>query len=251
MSPKYGGPVGLADEPLPPDAVGLLEGITSTRAIRRYLEEPVPPEALRAILFAASRAPSGSNRQPFRFVVLTDGPKAMEAKALIAESARAAWGNKRRRDGYDSGSGAVAGSNKARMADAMQEYVDHFDHVPVLILPCLIRYRDANSFEGASVYPACQNLLLAARGLGYGGVLTGWNFGVDRPLRDLLAIPENVYIAATITVGRPAGGHGPVRRRPLQELVFEEEWEVPAPWATDPPGTRHTAAGPSAAGSSQ
>ena len=245
MSPKYGGRVGLADEPLPPDVVGLLEGITSTRAIRRYRDEPVPPEALRAILFAASRAPSGSNRQPFRFVVLTDGPKATAAKALIAESARAAWRHKRRRDGYDSGSGAVDGSNKARMAGAMQEYVDHFDRVPVLILPCLIRYRDANPFEGASVYPACQNLLLAARALGLGGVLTGWHFGVDRQLRDLLAIPENVFIAATITVGRPAGGHGPVRRRPLHELVFEEEWEMPAPWAADPPETRHTAAGPS------
>ena len=64
-----------ADDPgtLPPDTVGLLEGLTTTRSIRRYRDEPVPPDALRAMLFAATRAPSGSNRQPFRFVVLTDG----------------------------------------------------------------------------------------------------------------------------------------------------------------------------------
>jgi len=68
---------------LPADTVGLLEGISSTRAIRRYRDEPVPPEALRAILFAATRAPTGSNRQPFRFIVLTDGPKARQAKRLI------------------------------------------------------------------------------------------------------------------------------------------------------------------------
>ena len=53
----------------------MLEGLTSTRAIRRYTDDPVPPEALRAMLFAATRAPSGSNRQPFRFLVLTDGPE--------------------------------------------------------------------------------------------------------------------------------------------------------------------------------
>jgi nitroreductase len=244
MSPNYRCLVGLADEPLPADVVGLLEGIASTRAIRRYRDEPVSPEALRAILFAATRAPSGSNRQPFRFLVLTDGRKAHAAKALIADSARTAWRLKRQRDGYDSGSGAVGGSNKARMADSMQEYVDRFDQVPALILPCLIRYRESNRFEGASVFPACQNLLLAARGLGYGGVLTGWHFGVDRELRDLLGIPEDVFIAATITLGRPAGSHGPVRRRPLEELVFEEAWDTPAPWAVDPPGTRHTSAGP-------
>lgn len=238
--------MGLEDEPLPADIVGLLEGITSTRAIRRYRAEPVPPHVLRAIVFAASRAPSGSNRQPFRFVVLTDGPKAQAAKSMIAKSARAAWGHKRQQDRYDSGSGAVERTPKARMADAMQEYVDRFDEVPVLILPCLVRYRDPNSFEGASVFPACQNILLAARALGYGGVLTGWHFGVQQELRDLLAIPEHVFIAATITLGRPLGGHGPVRRRPLRELVYSETWDVPPDWAVDPPGTRHTSAGPPA-----
>jgi nitroreductase len=236
----------LADEPLPPDAVGLLEGITSTRAIRRYRPERVPPEALRAILFAASRAPSGSNRQPFRFVVLSDGPKAQQAKSLIAESARSAWDHKRRWDGYDSGSGRDDRTPKARMARAMQEYVDRFDQVPVLILPCLVRYRDANAFEGASVFPACQNILLAARALGYGGVLTGWHFGVERQLRELLDIPDHVFIAGTITLGRPVGGHGPVRRRPLAELVYGDSWGSPPGWAVDPPGTRYTAAGPAA-----
>src|SRR5580704_8725035 len=99
--------MGLEEEPLPDDAVGLLEGIASTRAIRRYLDEPVPPEALRAILFAATRAPSGSNRQPFRLIVLNDGPNAAEAKRLIAASARRIWTGKRQADRYDSGTGAV------------------------------------------------------------------------------------------------------------------------------------------------
>jgi nitroreductase len=229
---------------LPADSVGLLEGITTTRAIRRYTDDAVPHDALRAMLFAASRAPTGSNRQPFRFVVLTDGPKARDAKALIGGVAQRFWAAKREADGYDEGSGSDTSSPKARMARSMQEFVDRFEHVPVLILPCLIRYRQPTPFEGASIYPACQNLLLAARALGYGGVLTEWHMGVEKELRDLLGIPDDVFMAATITVGKPAGRHGPVRRRPLGELVYDEVWEHSAAWAVDPAGTRFTSAGP-------
>lgn len=234
----------LASTPLPTDTVGLLEGLSTTRAIRRYHDEPVPAEVLRAILFAATRAPTGSNRQQFRFITLTDGPKAHAAKELIAGAARDLWKRKQDNDGYQTGSGLVENSPKARMAASMQDYVDHFDRVPALVLPCLIRYREPSSFEGSSVYPACQNILLAARALGYGGVLTGFQAFVESELRSLLDIPDNVFVAATITLGRPIGHHGPVRRRPIGELVYGEGWgEVPA-WAVDPPGTRHTAAGP-------
>jgi nitroreductase len=240
---------GLARQALPADTVGLLEGICTTRAIRRYRHEPVPPDALRAILFAATRAPSGSNRQPFRFVVLTDGPTAHEAKRLIGTAARRIWGSKRSLDGYDRGSAVDDRSPKARMARTMQAFVDDFEAVPVLILACLVRYRDPMPAEGASIYPACQNILLAARALGYGGVLTGWQQAVDAELRALLGAPEDVHLAATLTLGRPVGSHGPVRRRPLPELVFDERWGAPPAWAVDPPGTGHTAAGPPTGGS--
>ena len=101
---------------MPTDSIGLLEGISTTRAIRRYRDEPVPPDALAAMLFAATRAPSGSNRQPFRFLVLRDGEHALEAKRLIGESARRIWGGKRTADGYDRGSGRDESTPKARMA---------------------------------------------------------------------------------------------------------------------------------------
>jgi nitroreductase len=234
----------LEPAPLPTDTVGLLEGLVSTRAIRRYSDEAIPPAALRAMLFAATRAPSGSNRQPFRFVVLEDGPVARAAKILIGGAARAVWADKRRYDRYDSGSGSRPSSPKARMGAALQSYVDHFDRVPVLVLPCLIRYREPNPAEGASIYPACQNLLLAARALNYGGVMTFWHAAVEADLRELIKMPAEVSIAATITLGRPAGRHGPVRRRPLADAVFGEAWGSSPDWAVDPPGTAHTSAGP-------
>lgn len=234
----------LGDTPLQADRVGLLEGLATTRAIRRYSNEPIPERDLRDILFAATRGPSGSNRQPFRFLVLTDSGKARAAKALIGEQARRMWQAKRRDDGYDRGSGRASDSPKARMARTMQEYVDGFESAPVLVLPCLLRYRKPAPMEGASVYPAVQNLLLGARALGYGGVITGFHAMAEAELKELLGVPEEVFIAATITLGRPRGRHGPVRRRPMTELVFGDEWGEAPDWAVDPPGTRYTSAGP-------
>ena len=227
-----------------PEPVGLLDGIATTRAIRRFRDDPVTDEQLATIMFAASRAPSGSNRQPFRFIVLRDGPTALAAKAALGRAARRMWGGKRATDVYDEGSGAEPDSPKARMARTMQHFVDHFDEVPAVILAVLLRYRDANPSEGGSVYPACQNLLLAARAIGLGGVLTGFHALVEPELRGLLAIPDGAALHATIALGRPAGGHGPVRRRPLRELVFEGRWGEPPAWAVDPPGTRFAQAGP-------
>jgi nitroreductase len=228
----------------PERPVSLYEGLISTRAIRRYTDEELPDQVLRDILFAATRAPSGSNRQPFRFVVLTSGPVAEEAKRLIGEGARRFWAAKRQEDGYEKGSGTDAGSPKARMSRTMQRYVDTYESVPVVILACFVPYRHTRHTDGASVYPACQNLLLAARALGYGGVMTAWHHAVDAELRSLLAVPDNVLFMATITLGRPAGRHGPVRRRPLSELVYGERWGEAPRWAVDPSGVGHTAAGP-------
>ena len=215
----------------------LLEGLATTRAIRRFTPEPVSDDDLAAVLFAATRAPSGTNRQNFRFVVLRDGPRAAEAKAALGQAFRAGWSQKEATDGYRDGSGADDSSPKARMARTMQRFVDRFEETPVVVLACLIRHRAPNPSEGASVYPACQNLLLAARARGLGGVLTNWHGPVEPELRRILGIPDDVAIAAVIPLGHPEGRHGPVRRRPLAELVYEDGWEQPAPWAVDPPGT--------------
>jgi nitroreductase len=123
----------LENLPLAGDEVGLLEGLTSTRAIRRYRDEPIPEPVLRDILFAATRAPSGSNRQPFRFIVLTDSERARKAKELVAGAAQAIWAHKSRNDKYDKGSGVDPDSPKSRLARTMQSYVDDFARVPCLV----------------------------------------------------------------------------------------------------------------------
>ena len=223
----------MQDEDIP-----LLEGMATTRAIRRFRPDPIPDPDLYAMFWHASRAPSGSNRQPFRFMVLRDGVRARDARKVLGEAFRSEWATKRAADGYDAGSGSDANSRKARMANAMQQFVDRFEDIPVVVLACHEPYRPLTPFDGANVYPACQNLLLAARALGYGGVMTMWHVLVETELRAVLGIPENVFIAATLALGRPEGSHGPVRRRPLDQIVYEDRWEQAAPWAVDPEGTR-------------
>ena len=228
--------------------IGLLEGLATTRAIRRFRPDPIPDDDLAAILWHATRAPTGSNRQPTRYLVLRDGPKAVEAKALLGRSFRESWNQKVAADGYDRGSGLDPTTPKGRQAAAMQRFVDRFEDIPVVVLPCLLlgHYRADRLSSGGSVYPACQNLLLAARALGYGGVMTMWHYFAEAELRSVLAIPDDAAIAATIALGRPEGGHGPVRRRPLVEVVYDDGWGEAAPWAVDPPGTRF-AGGPRSA----
>ncbi|MEZ5166711.1 MAG: nitroreductase family protein [Acidimicrobiales bacterium] len=172
--------------------------------------------------------------------MLSEGPVAAEAKKIVARGARAVWDAKRKNERYDEGSGNDPNSPKARMARSMEHYVDAMADVPVLILPCFLRHREPTVTEGASVYPACQNLLLAARGLGYGGVLTIWHAFVEDELRELLEMPEDATVAATITLGKPAGSHGPVRRVPLAELVYDGKWGDSAPG----PSTRPAPATP-------
>ena len=226
--------------------VGLLEGLATTRSIRRYLDEPIPERDLATILWSATRAPSGTNRQPFRFLVLRDGERARTAKSLLGEAFRRGWAEKFADEGWRPPARGRGRTRKVRMLHAMQQFVDGFEAIPVVVLACFVRYRPLTHAEGASIFPACQNLLLAARALGYGGCFSGWHVLVERELRELLAIPDEVEISLTITLGRPAGRHGPVRRRPVGELVFEERWGESAPWAEDPPGTRFTRGGPPA-----
>lgn len=220
------------------DVPDLLTGLATTRAIRRIAPDPIPDDDLSAIMWHATRAPSGTNRQPARFVVLRDREPAPAAKRMLADAFRTSWDRKSADEGYRTGSALDPDSPKGRQRAAMEYFVEHFADFPVVVLACLVRYREPHSSEGASIYPACQNLLLAARALGYGGVLTGWHASVERELRELLAIPDGVWIAATIPLGRPLGAHGPVRRLPIGDVVFDGAWGDHAGWVTDPPGTR-------------
>jgi nitroreductase len=82
---------------------------------------------------------------------------------------------------------------------------------------------------GGSIFPAMQNFLLAARAQGLGACLTSWGaYAGEQLLRDAVGVPDDWMVAGHIVVGWPKGGHGPVRRRPLSEVVNLDRWDEPA-----------------------
>ena len=227
----------------PTPTIDLFEGIATARTIRRYHFDDVPEEHLTKILWAATRAPSGTNRQPFRFIVLRNSERAKQAKTLLAGAFQTNWAKKCADEGWDSGDFDLE-SRRGRTLSAMQFFVDHFERIPVIVIACFERFREPTHGEGASVFPACQNLLLAARALGYGVCFSGWHLAVEDELRELLEVPEGVELSLSMTLGKPRGKHGPLRRRPMNEVVFEDGWGESASWAVDPPGSRFSRGGP-------
>jgi len=218
--------------------LSFIEGLTTTRTIRRYLDTPVTNDQLAMMMHIATRAPSGSNRQPFRFVVLRNGDNASQVRKLLGEGANEVWQAKKSKNEFGDASPT---SRTARMLASMDHYVATFASAPVIVLPCMVRYREPTPTEGASIYPAVQNLLLGARAVGLGGALTMFHRTRETEIRSLLAIPDDAFIAATITLGVPAGRHGPVRRKPIGQSVYEDGWDASPDWAVDPEGTRFTA----------
>jgi nitroreductase len=191
------------------------------RAVRLFRPEPVPSALIRQILEAAVKAPNGSNWQVWRFLVVTDPELRTRIGALYRESYIA---------------------NLPRVPDATLEarggreatiLSEHFGEAPVHIVICdvpredLLHVPGAVLMLGASIYPACQNIMLAATALGLGSVLTTvWRHRA-MVLKDLLGVPAEYEIGAIIPLGWPARDYGPPLRRPAAEVAFGDRWGQP------------------------
>jgi nitroreductase len=193
--------------------------------MRRLKPDPVPGEHIKKLIWAATRAPSGGNRQGWRFLVVTDPEKRRGVGALYKE----AW-DRYVSEGYTARPESLppeqAASNE-RVLKSSQWLADHMGEVPVLIVVCSFQ-ADASVNQGvaagASIYPAVQNLMLAARALGLGTVLTTLHRWNEPRLRTLLGIPETVDTAALIPVGWPKGRFGPALRQPPEHVTYWDQW---------------------------
>jgi len=107
----------------------------------------------------------------------------------------------------------------------MHDHMVNGADVPVCILLCIKPQRGPSDLEqGASIFPAMQNFLLAARAQGLGAAVVLWHRMVEDELRSALGMPDDWWIAATVTAGWPVGAHGPVTRRPVGEVVSVDGW---------------------------
>ena len=192
--------------------IDLFEAIDSQRAIRRFKPDPVPDELITRLLQAAIKAPSGGARQGWSFIVIRD----QATKDKIGELYRTG-------DGF-SITPDMTGQVR-RVYGAAQYLEDHMEDVPVFILVC-IEANATGTFSAASIYPAVQNILLAARGLGLGSCLTTRQMRFEQDIKQLLNIPEEVATAALLPIGFPAEGvgYGPTRRKALEEVAFDGGW---------------------------
>lgn len=180
----------------------------SQRAIRAFTTEEVPEELVNQVLTAAIHAPSGSNTQPWHFIVIRD-QAVKDAISEVYEEARAAT--------YGSTRPATGGPRQPLSA------------VPVLIVACVHTPASGQAgFQtGASIYPSVQNLMLAARALGLGTVLTTLHRRRKERIHDILGIPKHIESAAIIPLGWPDREYGPNRRQPLEKFVMYDRWTGP------------------------
>jgi nitroreductase len=201
----------------------LWEAMSTARAIRRFTAERVDPAVLGRALQAATWAPSGGNQQPWRFVVL-DSPASREALATGAARAMANIERVYRmtRPAPDDD------SPRARTNRATYALHDGAATVPTAVLFCVKEQPSTPALMlGGSIYPAMQNFLLAARALGLGACVTGWQVGGEPELRAGVGVPPEWHLASIVILGWPAGHHGPLRRRPLAEVAVRDRWDQP------------------------
>lgn len=220
----------------------------TTPATRVFTDDPVPDEVLHRMLDHARFAPNGGNRQGWTVIVLKDP----DTRRRVRELYQLGWREYTAhvREGLvpfaatDRGRwpGPAVDLDAARATPAPQEFADHLEHVPALLLvvaefaalATVDNGLDRQSIVGGgSVYPFCHNLLLAARNEGLGGVLTTAVARQEPALRELLGIPEGHGVAALLALGRPVTVLTRLRRAAVEEFTVVDRFDGP-PFTTGP-----------------
>jgi nitroreductase len=208
----------------------LFEILRSTNTCRFYKEDPVDDETLARVLSAARWAPTGGNRQPVNLVVTKNHEKKLELQKLYLPL----WNEYT--VGIRDGSVKV-GTKDKRIVDNADYFANNLANIPVLVTVCA-RLEDVHPTDvnlerlsivgGASVYPAVQNILLAARQNGLGSALTTLLCAVESRVKELLQIPEHVSTAAMLALGWPEKDFpSKLTRKPLSEIAWLESFGMP------------------------
>ena len=201
------------------------EVMFTQRAIRYWVEEPVSRELIERVIEAASKAPSGSNHQPWIFVVADSDP----VKTRLAEALR---------DYYEEGplktlvesSQKTEDSSQRLMMSGAENFFTNLRTAPAIIIPCLYKLSSPTSemntlAAGSSIYLAVQNMLLAARALGLGTLMTTSHSLIEEVIREVCRIPEDAQPAALIPIGFPAVKFGPTKRKPVRDIIVWNQWK--------------------------
>jgi nitroreductase len=209
-----------------PETPDIFEVIHSMRAMRRLKPDPVPDDLIRQILLAGQAAPSGGNTQRWRFLVLKDPEIKKKVQVYYKKAFDEVVGP--RYDTSPSPPGQSADSHRRTKA-ANQYLTDHYHEAPVWIVACLEDGPNPGRSAGSSIYPAVQNMLVAARALGLGSTLTTRHLQYEKETEAAMGIPPGFHSYAILPIGYPIGHFGPVGRGPLSDVVYLDGWGKPYP----------------------
>jgi nitroreductase len=209
--------------------VDLYDGLMTTRAMRRFTDEPVSDEDIWACLRAAVQAPSGGNIQPYQFLVVTDP----STRATLGDIYLRSWQRyfPAVQAATPPAKDEAGAKRQARNMAVSDELAHHLGEVPVHVLVLVPRISmTLTDDEGpmdvgtvyASVYPAVQNFMLAARSRGLGTVLTTVYKIHEQEVLVVCGIPDRYEVAALLPLGHPKGTWGVAARRPAESLT---SWE--------------------------
>ena len=207
-------------------ATDLFEIMQTMRAMRRLKPDPVPDALIAQILQAGTCAPNGANNQRWRFLVVKDPAIKKAVQVYYKKAFDEVMGP------HYATSEPPPGMTKEkyqRQRAAVEYLTDHFHEAPVWIVACLEDGLSPNRGTGASIYPAVQNMLLAARALGLGATLTTRHLMHEKESEAALGLPRGVHSYAIIPIGYPMGKFGPVGRGKLSEIVYQDRWGQPYP----------------------
>ena len=202
--------------------------LSTTRAVRKRLdfEKPVPRRIIEDCLELALQAPTGSNRQGWRWIVVTDADTRMALADLYRKGAGAYLD-----DAYREATASGA-TQDSRVFDSARYLAARLQDAPVHVIPCILAdHFPADAPRRAwgglmgSIYPAMWSFQLALRARGLGSVLTTLHLKYEDEAAALLGIPDNVIQAGLLPVAYTIGtDFKPAKRRPLDEIVHWEKW---------------------------
>jgi nitroreductase len=202
----------------------VFEIMQTTRAMRRLKPDPVPDDLIRKILEAGVCAANGGNTQRWRFLVIKD-PAIKKAVQIVYKRAfDEVIGPRYATSAPPPG---VTPERYVRQHAAVEYLTEHYHEAPVWIVACIEDTARPNRSSGASIYPAVQNMLLAARALGLGSTLTTRHLLYEKEAEAALGLPEGVHSYAILPIGYPMGRFGPVGRGALADFVYEDKWGQP------------------------
>jgi nitroreductase len=201
--------------------VPLLEGIRTTRAIRRLRPDPVPLALVRKVCEAGSFAPSGGNRQPWQFVAVLDA----ERRAWVAERYRKAF-HAYIAPAVEAAKAPDFPEAGRRNQRAAIHLADHLHEAPVHLFVAGWTRRGEPQLQ--ALFPAIQNVLLACRAVGLGASLTTVHRAFGDEIDAFLGLSPRTPSCALLPIGWPLGRHGRPPRRPVDECLFFERYEPPS-----------------------